>query len=219
MGHSLGACSTACSRRNSCACRDLRHVSGRDKRSGAGWTAGGADGAREALDNFWQRVSQAAALSPLQRSPRDWLMGRWTLDTSPGYLNMDLMSRVFLASRSQSHGLQSVAWYSGRSHRFRPFGQITHQALRDRHKGPNRPWTSLPQRRDYPDVPLASACLPTMCQAVEIGGEPSWDGGYASNPTITPLVRESDAHDTILVRINRERLEPPRSASNSESAQ
>jgi len=60
-----------------------------------GWTDGGAEGARAALEEFWQRVSRAAALSPLQRSPLDRLMGRWTLDTSPAYLAMDLMSRVF----------------------------------------------------------------------------------------------------------------------------
>jgi NTE family protein len=64
-----------------------------------------------------------------------------------------------------------------------------------------------------PDVLLASACLPTMYQAVEIEGEAYWDGGYSGNPTITPLVRESDAHDTILVQINpTERPETPRSA-------
>jgi NTE family protein len=62
-----------------------------------------------------------------------------------------------------------------------------------------------------PDVLLASACLPTLYQAIEIDGEPYWDGGYVGNPTITPLVRESDAHDTILVRINPvERPETPR---------
>src|SRR5262249_41009793 len=66
-----------------------------------------------------------------------------------------------------------------------------------------------------PDVLLASACLPTLFQAVEIDGEPYWDGGYAGNPTITPLVRESDAHDTILVQINpRERRDTPRTASD-----
>jgi NTE family protein len=65
-----------------------------------------------------------------------------------------------------------------------------------------------------PDVLLASACLPTMFRAVEIDGESYWDGGYAGNPTITPLVRESEAHDTILVQINpTERAEPPRSAA------
>jgi NTE family protein len=65
-----------------------------------------------------------------------------------------------------------------------------------------------------PEVLLASACLPTLFQAIEIEGEAYWDGGYAGNPTITPLVRESDAHDTILVQINPvERLDTPRNAS------
>jgi NTE family protein len=32
-----------------------------------------AEGARQALDKYWQRVSRAAALSPLQRSPLDRL--------------------------------------------------------------------------------------------------------------------------------------------------
>src|ERR1700749_4333341 len=65
-----------------------------------------------------------------------------------------------------------------------------------------------------PDVLLASACLPTMFQAVEIDGEHYWDGGYAGNPTLTPLVRESGAHDTIPGQINpRERADPPRTAS------
>jgi NTE family protein len=62
---------------------------------------------------------------------------------------------------------------------------------------------------------LASACLPTMFRAIEIDGEPYWDGGYAGNPPITPLIRESDACDTILVQINpRERPETPRSAAD-----
>jgi NTE family protein len=53
-----------------------------------------------------------------------------------------------------------------------------------------------------------------MFRAVEIDGEPYWDGGYAGNPTITPLIRESDAHDTILIQINpRERPDTPRSAA------
>src|SRR5262249_31336310 len=32
--------------------------------------------------------------SPLQRSPLDRMMGRWTLDMSPAYIAMDLMSRL-----------------------------------------------------------------------------------------------------------------------------
>ena len=65
-----------------------------------------------------------------------------------------------------------------------------------------------------PDVLLASACLPTMFSAIEIDGEPYWDGGYSGNPTITPLIRECKSQDTILVQINPiERRKPARSAS------
>jgi NTE family protein len=64
-----------------------------------------------------------------------------------------------------------------------------------------------------PDVLLASACLPTMFQAIEIDGEPYWDGGFAGNPTITPLIRECASSDTILIQVNPvERPGTPRTA-------
>ena len=59
-----------------------------------GHAKGGADGARTALENFWRRVSEAARFSPLRRGPLDVLLGRWTLDSSPIYVAMDLMSRL-----------------------------------------------------------------------------------------------------------------------------
>src|SRR5499425_1339829 len=40
----------------------------------SGWINGGATGAKAALDAYWERVSRAAAFSPLQRSPLDLLM-------------------------------------------------------------------------------------------------------------------------------------------------
>jgi NTE family protein len=52
------------------------------------------------------------------------------------------------------------------------------------------------------DALLASACLPTMFQAIEIDGESYWDGGYSGNPTLTPLIRDSEASDIVLVAIN-----------------
>jgi NTE family protein len=52
-----------------------------------------------------------------------------------------------------------------------------------------------------------------MFQAVEIEGEPYWDGGYSGNPTITPLVRDIESDDTILIQINPvERPGVPRTA-------
>ena len=55
---------------------------------------GGREGAREALETFWRRVSRAANFSPFQRSPADRLLGNWTLDNSPAYVAADLMARL-----------------------------------------------------------------------------------------------------------------------------
>ena len=45
-----------------------------------GITSGGRDGARQSLHDFWKAVSDAARFSPIQRSPVDRLMGRFSLD-------------------------------------------------------------------------------------------------------------------------------------------
>src|SRR5246127_4891092 len=73
-----------------------------------GWIEGGAQGARDALEKFWRQVSRAAAFSPLQRSPLDRLMGRWSLDTSPGYVFMDLMTRVLSPHDLNPFGLNPL---------------------------------------------------------------------------------------------------------------
>jgi NTE family protein len=179
-----------------------------------GWTEGGAEGARAALDAYWQRVSRAAAFSPLQRSPLDRLMGRWTLDTSPAYVAMDLMSRLLSPYDLNPLGLNPLRTILSESIDFERLSRspikifVTATNVRT---GRGRIFRNADITAD---VLLASACLPTMFRAIEIDGEPYWDGGYAGNPTITPLIRESDAHDTILVQINpRERPETPRSAA------
>ena len=41
-----------------------------------GYTDGGADGARKALESFWAGVSRSARFSPFQRGPLDVLLGR-----------------------------------------------------------------------------------------------------------------------------------------------
>src|SRR6266436_2036018 len=178
-----------------------------------GWTEGGAEGARAALETYWRRVSRAAAFSPLQRSPLDRLMGRWTLDTSPAYVAMDLMARIVSPYDLNPFGFNPLRAILAESI---DFGELARAPIKlfitatNVRTGRGRIFRNA---EITPDVLLASACLPTMFQAIEIDGEPYWDGGYAGNPTLTPLVRESDAHDTILVQINPvERPGTPRSA-------
>src|SRR3954470_24371530 len=51
------------------------------------------------------------------------------------------------------------------------------------------------------DVVLASACLPRLHRAVAIHGEPHWDGGYAANPPLIPLIGPSDTPDVLVVQL------------------
>jgi NTE family protein len=180
-----------------------------------GWMQGGAEGARGTLEAYWRRVSGAAAFSPLQRSPLDRLMGRWTLDMSPAYVVMDLIARTLSPYDLNPLGLNPLREVLVESIDFDRLARapiklfITATNVRT---GRGRIFRNA---EITADVLLASACLPTMFQAIAIDGEHYWDGGYAGNPTLTPLVRESNAHDTILVQINpRERPGPPRTASD-----
>lgn len=52
------------------------------------------------------------------------------------------------------------------------------------------------------DAVMASACLPTVFQAVDIEGEHYWDGGYSGNPAIHPLIYDCRSADVLLVQIN-----------------
>jgi len=57
------------------------------------------------------------------------------------------------------------------------------------------------------DALLASACLPQLFQAVEIDGEPYWDGGYSGNPTLWPMIRGGRARDLIVVQLVRDSVD------------
>ena len=64
------------------------------------------------------------------------------------------------------------------------------------------------------DAVLASACLPQLFPAVEIDGQPYWDGGYTGNPAIAPLLRKMPKCDLIIVRVDPiNRKETPRSVT------
>ena len=179
-----------------------------------GYAKGGPSGAREALEKFWRRVSDAARFSPFKRGPFDVILGRWTLDSSPMYVAMDLMSRLVSPYQLNPKGKNPLREILAELVDFERLAQssiklyITATNVRTGRGHVFKNGTITP------DVLLASACLPTMFQAIEIDGEPYWDGGYSGNPTITPLIRECKSQDTILVQINPvERNEPGRSAS------
>jgi NTE family protein len=179
-----------------------------------GWTEGGAPRARAALDAYWDRVARAAVFSPLRRTPLDHALGRWSLDTSPAFIGLNLMARVFSPYDLNPLGFNPLEAILNESI---DFGRLATSPIKlfitatNVRTGRGRIFRNP---EVTPEVLIASACLPTLFQAVEIDGESYWDGGFAGNPTITPLVRESSSQDTILVQINpRERARTPRTAN------
>jgi NTE family protein len=173
----------------------------------AGLMDGGRDGARRVLREFWTRVAEISPFHTLQSSPLgsafgpvQALMAPWLApykqfnaalgsQLSPYQLNPlnlnplrdVLVETVDFKRVCACHKTQLfVAATQVRTGQLRVFGQHELTA----------------------DMVMASACLPLLFQAVEIDGEAYWDGGYAGNPSLLPLITDSPADDLLLVQIN-----------------
>ncbi len=160
-----------------------------------GWCKGGRDGARQGLTDFWAMVGQQIPASLMAKnggdalSPAGKLMATWAGCFSPSQLNplrFDplrewLLRHVdFERLRAASPFKLFIAATNARSGRLRLFRE--HEL-------------SL-------DMLLASACLPTIHHAVQIDGEPYWDGGYSANPAVFPLFYDCESRDVLLVLLS-----------------
>lgn len=179
-----------------------------------GWVKDKADGAREALENFWREVSRAAHGSPLKRNPMDVFLGNWSLDNSAGFIFFDLLSRLVSPYDVNPLNINPVRDLLARTIDFDRVQEC--QEIRiivsatNVHTGRVRVFECAELT---PDAVMASACIPFIFQAVEIDGVPYWDGGYMGNPALFPFFDPSQTNDIIIVQINPiERLETPTSA-------
>jgi NTE family protein len=178
-----------------------------------GYADGGADGARAALGEFWRKVSEAARFSPFQRGPLDIMLGRWTLDSSPAFVVMDLAARVISPYDLNPGGFNPLRDVLAECVNFERLANASIKLFVNTTNVRTGRGRIFRNAEITPDVLLASACLPQMFQAIEIDGEAYWDGGYSGNPSIMPLILECNSRDTILVPINPiERPGTPRSA-------
>lgn len=179
----------------------------------SGHAKDGAAGAQAALEAFWRNVAHEATFSPFQRNFLDIVLGRWSLDGSPALQAMYSMAQLIspydgLLSRANpllSILEKTIDFERLRTARIRLFVTATNV----------RTGRARVFRNANISIPalLASACLPQLFQAVEIDGEAYWDGGFAGNPTMYPLIAETASDDTILIPITPlERPDVPRRA-------
>lgn len=190
----------------------------------SGLMEGGREGARATLARFWQRVAELSPFHHIQNSPLGSLADSWTGPAS-----------AWLSPWTAHWQQAASAWSSQFSPyllnplNLNPLRQILLDTVDFERVGrcdKTRLFIAATQVRTgslklfkqcdlTPDMVLASACLPLLFQAVEIDGEAYWDGGYAGNPSLLPLITESPADDLLLVQINPiERNELPTSASD-----
>jgi len=168
-----------------------------------GLGTGNREHARKTLREFWEGVGSAAALSPIRRTPFDQMIGSWSVDSSPVFMWLDLLSRLaspyeinplnFDPLRELLDRLVDFDQVRGCGH-LKVFISATNVET-GRAKIFHRDELTI-------DHVLASACLPLLHQAVVIDGKPYWDGGFTGNPPLWPLFDYSTTDDVLLVQIN-----------------
>ena len=173
----------------------------------SGYAKGGREGARKCLDVFWSSVGTASysigsstgVHTALLPNPQKLLLGL-TRYFSPYQLNpfdinplRDIVAKVVDFDAVQSR--RAIRLFVGAT-------RVRTGTLR---LFVNRELTS--------DALLASACLPTLHHAIEIDGEPYWDGGYSGNPAVYPLIYRCKTPSILVVMLQPlTREDPPTSA-------
>ncbi len=169
-----------------------------------GYAEGGPQGAKNALHDFWQSISQMGAVfNPIKPSLVENGDHHWNLDWSLSYNLMDLLTR--LVSPYQLNPLNLNPLRSILESRLDVKALQSCQTIKLFIAATN---VRTGQPRIFKghevtvDVLLASACIPFIFQAIDIDGEVYWDGGYMGNPVIWPLIYHTSTSDVLLVQIN-----------------
>jgi NTE family protein len=153
----------------------------------SGMAEGGRDGARKRLAQFWERIALSAAFLPTSA-----LLGT----------GLELVVRTMSPYQFNPFNVNPL--------REALAAEVDFEQLRERSEiklllaatrvrdGKLRILTNAELTLD---AVLASACLPLLHHTVELDGEPLWDGGYAANPPLVPLVRASEAAQILIVQV------------------
>lgn len=168
-----------------------------------GLMVGGKTGARNALRQFWKAVNQAAAFSPMRRTPFDSLTGNWNLDYSAGYLFFDIFSRMASPYQLNPLNLNPLRDLLADQVDFERVRSCDKLKLFISATSVRNGQVEVFERSSLTvDAVMASAGLPQIFHAVNVDGEDYWDGGYAGNPVLYPFAYHSDSQDIVIVQIN-----------------
>ncbi len=167
-----------------------------------GLARGGPEEARRRLAEFWRAASIGGSLPGPQRAVLDRMLSLFPMAGSPVQMFVDAMARMMSPYDFNPLNINPLKDLIERFVDFeaiRNFDQLElFITATNVHSGRMRVF-----RREHitADVVMASSALPHVFRAVEIDGEPYWDGGFTGNPAILPLIASNGADDVLLVQI------------------
>lgn len=164
----------------------------------------GPQGARDELRQFWTKISESGKHSSLNnRGPIDKMMGKYTMYNSPGFVIFDYLSRLFSPyelNPLQIDPLKDVILKCFDFENLRNFkGCKVFLCATHVYTGKLKMF-SLDELK--PECLLATACLPSIHNAVLVDGEYYWDGGFIGNPALFPLIYNVETPDIVLIQLN-----------------
>ncbi|HUB14314.1 MAG TPA: patatin-like phospholipase family protein [Acetobacteraceae bacterium] len=168
-----------------------------------GLARGGPPEARRLLAAFWDGVSRLAETSPLQPSPLDRLLGTGNMDFSPSWRIADALNKVFSPYELNPTNENPLRTLLEDTVDFARVRESDGPALFVCATNVLNGRLHVFERREISSAAvMASACLPTLFQAVEVDGQYYWDGGYCGNPPIFPLIYMGGGSDVLIVQLN-----------------
>jgi NTE family protein len=175
----------------------------------------GREGGRAKLDELWKTMSDVGALySPVKRTPLDMALDDYSLDNSVSYQFFEAFTRMFSPYQFNPFGINPLRDVLKRCIDFEELRSCRKTQLYLSATNVRTGKIQVFRLKDVSaDVVLASSCLPFLFQAVQIGDEFYWDGGYMGNPALFPFFYEAVSRDILIVHVNPlERRDVPTTA-------
>ena len=179
-----------------------------------GYLENGRAGARKRLAEFWEAISNQGSFSPIQRQALDAITKPWGMQESPAYWWLDFVTHYASPYEFNPLDINPLRDLLEKMIDFKKVRACKQLELFVAATNVQTGKVAVFKRDELTaDHVMASACLPFLFRAVEIGGASYWDGGYMGNPALFPLIYETGCQDMIIVQINPiERSGTPRTA-------
>lgn len=171
----------------------------------AGLLSGDRAGAKASLARMWGEVAQLS----------DFRLAAWMQPLLPGFQAMTQIAQTMAPISTQGVAAQLYTPYVWGSAWRNPledvvrrldFSKVCHGEGPRLFVGATSVRTGririFEGQEITPEALMASACLPSVFQAVDIEGEAYWDGGYAGNPALFPLYARDLPDDVVVVSLN-----------------